>query len=206
MLLYINACVREESRTRRLAEYLIEGLGEPVCEARLCDFSFPPADSRFLKLRDELIKRGEFTNPLFDAARQFAAADTVVVAAPYWDLSFPAALKQYFEQINAAGVTFYYTPEGVPVGLCRAKRLYYVTTAGGRIFSEEYGYGYVRALAEGFYQIPETRLIKAEGLDIQGADTEQIMSLAQRAVDEMLEKEQGSGRQKAAAPAKQARG
>ena len=38
---------------------------------------------------------------------------------------------EYFEQINVLGITFVYTPEGYPKGLCRAKALYYVTTAGG---------------------------------------------------------------------------
>ena len=61
---------------------------------------------------------------MFELARQFAAADQIVIAAPYWDLSFPAALKQYFEQINVLGITFAYTPEGVPKGLCRARKLY----------------------------------------------------------------------------------
>ncbi len=63
----------------------------------------------------------------------------------------------------------------------------YVTTAGGPIFSEEYGYGYVKALAEGFYRIPETTLIKAEGLDLPGADVEAILRQAERDVDRMTE-------------------
>lgn len=99
------------------------------------------------------------------------------------DLSFPAALKQYFEQINVLGITFVYTPEGTPKGLCRAKRLYYVTTAGGPIFSEEYGYGYVKALAQGFYGIEETKIFKAEGLDIVGANVEGILDVAKREIE-----------------------
>ena len=34
---------------------------------------------------------------MFDLAGQFAGADTIVIAAPFWDLSFPAALKQYMQ-------------------------------------------------------------------------------------------------------------
>ena len=41
---------------------------------------------------------------MFDLAKQFAEADEVIIAAPFWDLSFPAALKQYFEQINVLGI------------------------------------------------------------------------------------------------------
>jgi len=61
-------------------------------------------------------------------------------------------------------------------GLCAAERLYYVTTAGGAFFPEEYGFGYVRALAESFYGIKDCRLIKAVGLDIWGADEEKILA------------------------------
>lgn len=183
MILYVNACVREESRTKRLAEHLLRRLGGPVEEVRLTELRFSPTDQSFLRQRDALTERGEFGHPVFAQARQFAAADTVVVAAPFWDLSFPAALKQYFERVNAVGVTFSYSPEGVPVGLCRAKRLYYVTTAGGPILSAEYGYGYVRALATGFYGIPETMLVKAEGLDIVGADVEAILRQTEREID-----------------------
>ena len=175
MLLYINACVRAQSRTKRLADRLIEKLGGGVERLDLASLSFPVADEAFLDRRDRLIAAGAFDDPLFDLARQFAAADRIVIAAPYWDLSFPAALKQYVEQINVLGITFAYTPEGVPKGLCRAKKLYYVMTAGGTYVPEEYGFGYVRTLARSFYGIEDVELIQAVGLDLVGADPEEIL-------------------------------
>ena len=98
-----------------------------------------------------------------------------MVAAPYWDLSFPASLKQYIEQINVTGITFMYTPEGIPKGLCKAKKLYYVMTAGGTYVPEEFGFGYVKSLAQNFYGIRKIELIKAVGLDIDSANVEEIM-------------------------------
>ena len=175
MLLYINACVRAQSRTKRLADRLIEKLGGGAERLDLASLSFPVADEAFLERRDRLIAAGAFDDPLFDLARQFAAADRIVIAAPYWDLSFPAALKQYVEQINVLGITFAYTPEGVPKGLCRAKKLYYVMTAGGNYVPEEYGFGYVRTLARSFYGIEDVELIQAVGLDLVGADPEGIL-------------------------------
>ena len=178
MTLFINACVRKGSRTRRLAErFLSENCGEYE-EVRLEDIRFPAADEEFLRARDRLIAEGRTDSPEFGLARQFAAADMIVIAAPFWDLSFPAALKQYLEQINVIGITFEYTPEGYPKGLCRAEKLTYITTAGGNFFPEEYGFGYVKALAQNFYGIPDVRLIKATGLDIYGADTEEILRRA----------------------------
>ena len=175
MILFVNACVRGESRTRRLAEALLDRLGGEMEEVRLHEIDFPVVDEAFLRKRDGLIASSGFGDPMFALARQFAAADQIVIAAPYWDLSFPAALKQYFEQINVLGITFIYTPEGIPKGLCRARKLYYVTTAGGNYVPWEYGYGYAKALAEAYYGIPQTELIQATGLDIDGADAEGIL-------------------------------
>lgn len=182
MTLFINACVRANSRTKKMADALLSRLGDEVTELRLEDIDFPLVNEDFLRRRDALIAFGSLDDPMFAMARQFAAADTVVIAAPFWDLSFPAALKQYFEQINVTGITFRYTEEGFPEGLCAAERLYYVTTAGGAFFPEEYGFGYVRALAENFYGIRDCRLIKAVGLDIWGADEEAILAACEKEI------------------------
>ncbi len=187
MLLYINACVRGQSRTRRLAERLLARLGGRAQEVRPGDMAFPPAEESFLLRRDELVRQGALADPLLAPARQFAEADAILMAAPYWDLSFPAALKQYIEQVNVTGVTFVYGPDGVPRGLCRARRLYYVTTAGGPLLTPEFGFGYVDALARGFWGIPETRLIKAECLDLDGADAEAILARAEAEIDALPE-------------------
>ncbi len=177
-ILYVNACVRKESRTRTLAEKLLSRLDEPFEEIRLEDISFPIITEEYLNMRDRLISDGDYQNPVFDLARQFAEAETIVIAAPYWDLSFPAMLKQYLEQINVVKITFRYSEDGVPVGLCRAERLFYVTTAGGYFVPEEYGFGYVRALAQNYYGIQDVRKIEALGLDIDGANVDAIMAAA----------------------------
>ncbi|MGX8703784.1 MAG: NAD(P)H-dependent oxidoreductase [bacterium] len=178
MILLINACVREGSRTRILAERFLSDLKGEVEEVRLEEITFPVVDEAFLQNRDRMIAAGSFDAPLFALARQFAGAEQIVIAAPYWDLSFPASLKQYIEQINVTGITFMYTPEGIPKGLCKAKKLYYVMTAGGTYVPEEFGFGYIKSLAQNFYGIQEVTLIKAIGLDIDGANVEEIMGNA----------------------------
>ena len=182
MILFINACVKKESRTLRLVKRLLSGLGGKYEEVKLHEMEFPVTDQDFLDRRDSLIAAEDYNDPMFGLARQFARADEIVIAAPYWDLSFPASLKQYIEQINVLGITFRYTPEGTPLGLCKAKRLTYVMTAGGTFVPEEFGYGYVKTLAQSFYGIPEVRLIKATGLDIYGADVETIMREAEETI------------------------
>ena len=173
-ILFINACVRGESRTKKLAEKLLEKLNRPVEEVRLEDISFPVANEDFLDMRDRLISEGKLDSPVFDLARQFS-----------WDLSFPAVLKQYFEQVNVVGITFRYTEEGIPEGLCKADRIFYVSTAGGGYAPTEFGFGYVKALAQGYYGIGAVRLIEAVGLDIYGADVEAILEEAEETIEDM---------------------
>ena len=184
-LLFVNACVRDESRTRILADKLLEKINKTYDEICLKDIRFPVVDEEFLHERDSLVSGNESDDPMFKLANQFADAEEIVIAAPYWDLSFPAALKQYLEQVNVVGITFKYTEEGVPVGLCKAKRLWVVSTAGGFYAPEEYGFGYIKALAESYYGIKDVRHIKALGLDIVGADVEKILTDAEKEIMDM---------------------
>ena len=186
-LLFVNACVRAESRTLRLANKLLQKMNETYDEVCLKDIQFPVVDEKFLNEREHLVSEEEFSNPILKLAKQFAEAEEIVIAAPYWDLSFPAALKQYLEQINVVGITFKYSEEGVPVGLCKAKRLFVVSTAGGFYAPEEYGFGYIKALAENYYGIKDVRHIKALGLDIVGADEEKILLDAEKYISECAE-------------------
>lgn len=182
MFLFINACVREESRTEILSKALLSRLGDYE-EVKLEKIDFPKTNEDFLKKRDSLIAARAYDDKMFTLARQFADADIIVIAAPYWDLSFPAMLKQYIEHINVLGITFEYTPEGIPKGLCRASKLYYVMTAGGTYVPEEFGFGYIKSLAENFYGIKDVELIKATGLDIYGVDEKTVLKEAMKGLE-----------------------
>ena len=184
MILFVNACVREQSRTKRLADSLLSFLQGTAEEVRLREIVFPAVDEAFLQRRERLIGEGKFDDPLFRYARQFSEASQIVIAAPYWDLSFPAALKQYLEQVSVPGITFTYTQDGLPKGLCAAERLFYVTTAGGLYVPEAYGFGYVEALCRDLFGIRQAELIRAAGLDLDGADAENILRESVREIIE----------------------
>ena len=171
-VLFINACVRENSRTYLLAEKVLSEIGAEVEEVVLETEKIQPLDRERLALRDQLLREGKKDDAFFRYAHQFASADHIVIAAPFWDLGFPALLKVYLEAITVAGVTFTYQ-DGVPMGLCRAKKLTYVTTSGGTIFSD-FGYTYVKALAEGLYSIPKTECYRAENLDVYAISAERF--------------------------------
>ena len=175
MTLYINCCVREESRTERLAKAVLRKLAGEFTELNLYEENLKPLDRDTLNKRTTLIEQGDYSDPMFDYAKQFADADTIVIAAPYWDLSFPAMLKTYIENIYITGIVSAYDESGMPVGLCKAKELYYVTTAGGP-YDPTYSYGYIESLAKSFFGIPTTHLVKAEMLDIVGNKAEEILN------------------------------
>nr|WP_316613442.1 NAD(P)H-dependent oxidoreductase [uncultured Ruminococcus sp.] len=175
MTLYINCCVREESRTERLAQAVLQKLGGDFTELNLYNENLKPLDGEMLNKRTALIEQGDYSDPMFDYAKQFASADTIVIAAPYWDLSFPASLKTYIENIYVTGIVSAYNESGLPVGLCKATELYYVTTAGGP-YDPTYSYGYIESLAKNFFGIPKTHLVKAEMLDLNYSCTSETAS------------------------------
>ena len=182
MILFVNACVRAgHSRTLRLANVLLKRLNEPFTELVLSDITFQPVDYSYIQTRDLLLSEGDYMHPMFDLARQFAAADEIVMAAPYWDLLFPAAVRAYFEAVTVSGITFRYDEHGIPHGLCRAKHFTFVTTAGGPIIGN-FGFAYAEALCRGFYGIETVRCISAEGLDIVGADVPAILAEAKKGI------------------------
>ena len=183
MVLYVNACVRKESRTNQIAQALLKKLGGEQEEVKLAEEKLQPRSEERLLKRTELIERRAFSDPMFRLARRFQAADEIVIAAPYWDLSFPAILKLYLETIYVTGLVSEYTETGEPRGLCRARKLWYETTAGGP-YVPDFSYAYIRTLAREYFGIPETELISAEMLDVQGYDAESIVANTIREIEQ----------------------
>lgn len=185
-LLFVDACLRgEASRTRRLCDTFLEECRlhgpEHIVERAALDRMEPaPLQARELAERDALVAAGRLDAPSLAPAVQFARADRILIGAPYWDMSFPAALKAYLERICVCGVTFHYTEHG-PEGLCRGRELTYITTAGGIIGGNNFGFDYIRGLC-GMLGIPKVSWAYAEGLDIDGMDVEALLSQGEERV------------------------
>lgn len=186
-ILFINACVRPESRTLVLAKKVLENVKGEIEEVNLEHASIAPLDCKSLQKRLEYTQANDFSAPMFQYARQFVAADEIVIAAPYWDMSFPATLKIYLEMVTVGGLSFCYNPEGRPTGLCNAKKITYVTTSGGIIAGNNFGYDYVKALATTCYGIPEVLCYTAEKLDIVGMDVNEIMANTISAIEKAMQ-------------------
>ena len=101
-----------------------------------------------------------------------------VIAAPFWDLSFPALLKVYIEQVSVDGITFGSTESGLQ-GLCRASQLVFLTTRGGFYTGDamEMGSRYLDALHT-FFGIGAYTCIAADGMDVAGFDAAASLAAA----------------------------
>ncbi len=185
-VLFLDACVRPESRTRRLGQHILSRLEGQVETLDLASLGLEPLSLPRLRRRDALIAAGRYDDPMFRLARQYREADELVIAAPCWDMSFPAVLKLYFESVMVLGLTFSYTAEGLPMGLCQARRLLYAVTAGGSLEGQNLGFEYVRTLTRTYHGIREAHCFSADNLDVIGVDPEAVLARACAEIDRVL--------------------
>lgn len=91
--------------------------GELVGALRPSEAPLTPRQQEALALSDELIA-------------ELQANDVIVINAPMYNFNIPTQLKNYFDLIARAGVTFRYTETG-PEGLVTGKRAIVLTSRGG---------------------------------------------------------------------------
>lgn len=179
-VLYIDACIRgEESRTAKLCQVALEEIQAQYPQAvvtrlELDKLGLLPLNRTRLDQRKELEHQGRFDDPMFDLGHQLAGVDLVVIGAPYWEASFPSVLRVYVEHVSVVNLTFGYTPEGAPCGLCQGERMLYITTAGGAIEDKNFGFYFLDHLFH-LFGVEQTQCLAAEGLDVVGADVEGIL-------------------------------
>lgn len=181
-LLFVDCCISQrgkESRTLALAKAYIDAFraAHPDWEMERVDVAgldLPPLTAEFLDDRDT--RKGEFSAPMFAAARQFQSADSIVVAAPYWDLSYPAQLKTYIEHISANGLCYHYTEQGCQ-GDCKAEKLVYLTSGGDFEGEDSVGVLHWKQLCK-MFGIETFTYVFAGGMDIDPVKTPELLAQA----------------------------
>lgn len=165
-LVVINACVRQgESRTLQIAEPVIRALAERFETVR---YDLPEMEGVVPLTPALFAARGAGDVPAWAAAaaREIAAADRILIAAPFWDMGIPAVLKAFFEQTSLFDVTF--TDNGSTcVGLCRAPKVLFITTRGMDIptgDAREQATPYLRALGT-LWNFGELTTVAARNMD-----------------------------------------
>ena len=146
-LIVIDSCMRQDSRTKVILEAALDELISRY-EIEIIDvnaLALPPVTPQTLRERTA----GYVPEQTLTLARKIASADRLVIAAPFWDMSFPSVLKAFFENISLYNVTF--TDDGTTCkGLCRCRKVLYITTRGMNIptgDSRDQGTSYLKALS-----------------------------------------------------------
>ena len=108
----------DQTQVRDLAADPIPVLdGELVGALRPSDAPLTPRQQDALDLSNTLIE-------------ELKASDVIVIAAPMYNFNISTQLKNYFDLVARAGVTFRYTEAG-PEGLLKGKKVYVLTSRGG---------------------------------------------------------------------------
>ena len=170
-LVIINACVRQaDSRTLRIAQPIIDALSRRYETIR---YDLPEMEG-IVPLTPSLFAergRGDIPSWAMAASKNIAEADRILIAAPFWDMSFPAVLKCFFEQTSLFEVTF--TDNGnTCVGLCKSPKVLYITTRGMDISTGSYldqGTPYLRALGS-LWNLGEMTVLDVHNTDYLTAE------------------------------------
>ncbi len=179
-VLYIKANIKNEgeSRTFKVSDSFVEEYkkNNPEDEIIILDLNkenidFLRADDlgKLFGPKDEESKN----NSILKYAYQFADSDKYIIAAPMWNLSFPAILKAYIDYVSVSGITFKYTAEG-PVGLLNNKKAVHIVSRGGGYDNSPYEMGdrYLRTIL-GFFGIKDIETIGIDNLDVIGVNVEE---------------------------------
>ena len=75
--MFINACVRECSRTLALSKSVLDKLGGVYTEVNLEREKIKPLNRERLEERERLIGQDDFSGDVFKTAKEFSEADTI---------------------------------------------------------------------------------------------------------------------------------
>ncbi|SHH86989.1 FMN-dependent NADH-azoreductase [Sporobacter termitidis DSM 10068] len=186
-LLYIfaNPKPRGESRTLRISDGFVGAYRDSHPQDTVIELDLYKENIGFLTQESLLMHNVEpgtgRDHPQLKYAYQFLESDKIVIAAPFWNLSFPAILKAYLDYVTVSGITFKYTSQG-PVGQCQGKKAVHIVTRGGAYGQEplkslELGDRYLKTLFQ-FLGFQEFTTIAAENMDRSSTDVEAAVQSA----------------------------
>ncbi|MBI5998091.1 NAD(P)H-dependent oxidoreductase [Clostridium perfringens] len=179
-VLYIKANIKNEgeSRTFKVSDSFVEEYKRNNPEDEIITLDLYKENIDFLRA-DDLGKlfgpkdEESKNNSILKYAYEFADADKYIIAAPMWNLSFPAILKAYIDYVSVSGITFKYTAEG-PVGLLNNKKAVHIVSRGGAYDNSPYEMGdrYLRTIL-GFFGIKDIETIAIDNLDVIGVNVDE---------------------------------
>ena len=152
------------SRTKRIATPVVEALKQKY-EVQTLVIN----DLDLSIVKKELVTKrtnGDIDPHVMSWAESVRDADRIVIAAPFWDMSIPAALKNFLELCSIFDVTFK-SDDKTCYGNCRAEKMLYITTSGMDIGTGdvlEQGSSYLKALSW-LWGIGPLEVVSAQNMD-----------------------------------------
>ena len=146
-IIYVNAIIRkDESRTKRLADGIISSIKDEV-ELKEINLNELPLNPYNEATYEDKVNNG--TEELFyNLSKEIAECDGLIVASPFWDMSFPSLLKSFLEKISLFDVMFV-SDDKRCIGIAKCPFMYYIVTRGMDIEDGdelEQGTPYLKAL------------------------------------------------------------
>ncbi len=143
--LIINYTPRENSNTKKMADYFIQR-NKDKTQISILDLAENTPDLLLKENLNPLVARNfggitpsDAQQSLLDKndqlTNQLLEADYIVVVTPVYNYSLPATVKAWFDAVIQAGKTFTATEKGL-VGLCEGKQALVLTTSGSDFGSE----------------------------------------------------------------------
>lgn len=172
--LFVNGCIRPNSRTLRIARHLVDNYFKDAEEVDLSDVNITPLNKNNFAYRGKLIGENKINDEAFNLLNQFKEAETVIIACPYYNLHLPSNIKAYFDDVITAELTFGYDEKGAPISYSKVKKVIFITTAGGVVI-EDNAFEFIKLMFSVFFQVTDFTQYKAENLDVVGVDVEQII-------------------------------
>ncbi|MEZ9190668.1 FMN-dependent NADH-azoreductase [Vibrio sp. 10N.286.52.F8] len=169
LLVLKSSILGEHSQSNQLIDAAIEGQSNALVRD-LAANPLPVLDAQAMTainsgddLADELKEIQSLSNTLVD---ELKSADIILIGAPMYNFMVPTQLKNWFDLLARAGVTFSYTEQG-PKGLIEDKKVIVVTTRGGIHIGGENDHvtGYLKTMLS-FFGISKVEFVYAEALNL----------------------------------------
>lgn len=183
-ILFINSCYNyEKSRTLYLANKIFEKFDIDSKfdfeEIKLKDLHLLPLSEDRLKIRFDLTNKHLFDIDMLTYSKKILSADIVVVAAPFYDFSYPSILKLFIENISMPNLMYSYTKDGFE-GYARGRKFIYITTRGSELpDSEDFGYLNLDRMFK-LFGFKESQLISFGGTDFYEEPKKKIDELVEK--------------------------
>ena len=177
-ILFINACYNyEKSRTMYLANAIFKkfNIDEKFDfeEVKIKDLHLLPLTEEKLKLRFDLANKNLFDMDMLTYSKKILSADIVVIAAPFYDFSYPSILKLFIENVSVPNLMYTYTKDGFE-GFARGRKFIYITTRGSNLpDSEDFGYLNLDRMFK-LFGFKESQLIGFAGTDFYSEPYKEI--------------------------------